>query len=222
MKATALCTTFVLGVVAAFGGDARADHRMWRNLDDLTFDAISHARDARWEVHDHFVTSRDYADLLQDAKRLNRALRDIQDAIYAERDPHQILHLIADAHDVLMHFQEHIEHSDFAATVPGAVSYDRNGYRYRASTRHAGYVHVQEALQSLALVDDSLHEIEHGLEMMMGHGHDHGLEVVPDAQYRMQPAPGSVVVPELSASSDVTLPWTRTRSGDALLRLLLK
>ena len=36
MKATALCTTFVLGVVAAFGGDARADHRMWRNLDDLT------------------------------------------------------------------------------------------------------------------------------------------------------------------------------------------
>lgn len=227
MKAAALCTTFVLGVVAAFGGDARADHRMWRQLDDLTFDALSHARDARWEVHDHFATSRDYNALLQDARRLNRALRDIQDAVYAERDPHQIAYLVEQAHDVLMHFQEHVEHSDFAMTTPGSVTYDRTGYRYRAPVRHAGYVHVREVQESLVQVDDALHEIEHQLEIMMGHDHDHGLEVIPDGEYRIQPAPqdappGSASNSDLYGTSEVSLPLARTRSGEALLRLLMK
>jgi hypothetical protein len=224
MKATALCTTFVLGVVAAFGGDARADHRMWRDLDDLTFDAMSHARDARWEVHDHFSMSRDYDNLLQDARRLYRGLRDIQDAIHAERDPHQIANLIEQAHDALAHFQEHVEHCDFAAVLRSTGT----GYRNR-TTRHAGYVHVQSVQSSLALVDDALHEIDRQLAVILGHDPHHGLEVVPDAQYRIQPAPGPVVVPpsavidpELSATSDVALPIARTRSGDAWLKLLMR
>lgn len=230
MKATALCTTVILSVVAALGGDARADHRVWRTMDNYVFDAMSHTRDARWEVHDHFSTSRDYEDLLQDARRLTRALNDIQDAIYMERSPHQIQRLIDDAHDILMHFQEHAEHSDFAATTPGHTHYDRNSYRYRAPVRNAGYVHVRELVSHLNLVDDSLHEIEYVLNQMMGHGHDHGLEVVPDPTFRTQPfapgpgavPPGPVVVPELSAASDVSLPLVRNRSGEMLLRLLLK
>lgn len=215
MKATALCTTVVLSVVAAFGGDARADHRVWRTMDDYAFDAMSHARDARWEVHDHFDSSRDYEALLQDARQLTRALNDIQDAIYLERNPRQIVRLVDNAHDILLHFKEHAEHSDFAATVPGHVHYDRNGYRYRAPVRNAGYVHVHELVSHLNLVDDSLHEIEYELNRMLGHGHNHGLEVIPDPVYRTQPY-------RPSAATDVSLPMVRDRSGEMLLRLLLK
>ena len=65
MKTATLAATCLTLLIAA--PDARADHRVYRALDDLAFDAMHDVREARWEIHDHFDTSRDLRALLEDA-----------------------------------------------------------------------------------------------------------------------------------------------------------
>ena len=117
MNATHLFASTLL-IVAAAASQASADVPLYRELDELNNHAMIHARDARWEVTDHFAGSRDYAGLREDARALTIALRKIEDAIFLERNPHTILALMDDAHDVLRHFEEHVTGPTLAA-CPG-------------------------------------------------------------------------------------------------------
>lgn len=210
MNASTLFAATMLAVVAMLGGTANADHRLWRELDELNFHMQSHARDARWEIHDHFATSRDYEDLRDDSWALIKALRNVEDAIYRERAPHAILDLVENAHDILVHFEEHVEHSDF----------NRVSYRGRVRIRPTTYTHVAELQSILRSMHDDLDRMIATLEREVGHGHHHrgGIEVIPDSPYRLQPgvpAPGPVLpgvaVPDLSAATEVLVPVYRTR-----------
>lgn len=208
MNASRLFATTLLAVVATLGGTANADHRLWRELDELNFHMLTHARDARWEVHDHFATSRDYEDLRDDAWALIKALRNVEDAIYRERQPHAILDLVENAHDVLAHFEEHVEHSDF----------NRVSYRGRVRIRPTTYTHVVELQSILRSMHEDLDRMIATLEREVGHHHHHGggIEVIPSQPYRLEPGvPGpalpGVVIPDLSAASEVLYPVIRTR-----------
>ena len=92
MKTSTLAATCLTLLIAA--PDARADHGIYRALDDLAFGAMHDVREARWEIHDHFDTSRDFRALLEDADELTHALRDIQDAVYREDRPERLSRLI--------------------------------------------------------------------------------------------------------------------------------
>jgi hypothetical protein len=208
MNASSLFASTMLAVVATLG-TANADHRLYRDLDDLNNHMMTHAREARWEVHDHFVTSRDYEDLREDSWALVKALRNVEDAIFRERDPHAILNLVEDAHDVLAHFEEHVEHSDF----------NRISYRGRVRIRPTGYTHVVELQSILRTLHEDVDRMISVLEREVGHHHHGGgIEVIPDRPYRIEPSvPGpslpGVVIPGPSASTEVFLPVLRTRIG---------
>jgi hypothetical protein len=217
MNAASLHATALLALFATLG-TANADHRLYRQLDDLTNHAMTHAREARWEIYDHFTTSRDYGALLADSRSLTKALRNVEDAIFFERSPAAILSLARDAHDVLVHFEEHAEHSDFS----------RTSWRGRARVRPAGYTHVVELRSILKALHEDVDRMIVLLERSSGHAHGHGLDVIPDRPYRIHPgvpSPGpalpGVHVPDLSASSGITLPLVRTRSGTAVLHVPL-
>lgn len=187
MKPATLAATCLAMLLAA--SNARADHRVFRTLDDLTFAALSDARDARWIVHDHFDNSRDYQPLLEDADELMLALRGIQDAVYREDNPQRLFRLMESAHEALLHFQQHAEHSDFAYTSHRPIRYRNGGYSYHAPTRNAGYVHLQDLQQTLTELDSHLHEMDDVLEGAFGHNHHGG-------PYFEGPAsPGGLVVP---------------------------
>jgi hypothetical protein len=189
MKTATLAATCLTMLFAA--SNVRADHRVYRTLDDLAFAALSNARDARWEVRDHFVTSRDFQPLLEDADGLMLALRAIQDAVYREDDPRRLFRLMESAHDALLHFQEHAEHSDFASTPHRSIRYRNRGYSYRGRTRNAGYAHVQELQQTLNELDSHLHEMDEVLEGAFGHDHHGG----PYFEGTGPASPGGVVIP---------------------------
>jgi len=208
MNASSLLASTLLAVVATLGGTANADHRLWRELDDLNNHAQSHARDARWETHDHFAASRNYDDLREDSWALIKALRNVEDAIFRERTPHAILDLVENAHDVLAHFEEHVEHSDF----------NRISYRGRARIRPTGYTHVVELQSILRTLHQDMDQMIAVLEREVGHHHGGGIEVVPDRPYRIEPGlpvpgPGlpGVLIPDMSAASEVVFPVYRTR-----------
>lgn len=174
MKTASLAAASLSILLAA--STARADHRVYRSLDDLAFAAMSDARDARWEIHDHFATSRDFLPLLEDADELMRALRGMQDSVYREDRPERMLQAIEAVHHVLTHFQEHLEQSDFASRSRGSVRFGSGGgYSYHAPSRHAGSVHVQELQRILNHLDSHLHEMEEAIDHAFGHHHhDHG------------------------------------------------
>lgn len=233
MKATGLTTAAVLLALISFNDSAFANHRTWRVLDDLAYDALGHARDARWEIHDHFVASRDYEELLDDAHALTSALRAIQDAIEEERNPRAIRRLVDETHDILMHLEEHAERCEYGRMVPGTVSYNNGRFRYRPEIRHAGYVHVRALKEHIRLVDDILHELEEELILMRrGRRHDHDIhdDRAPRVPYfDDSTAPGPALPPrptilpyESSAEShDVSRPLVGSRTNDFWLRLLL-
>jgi hypothetical protein len=211
MNASSLFASALLAVMATLGSASAADHRLYRDLDDLNNHAMSHAREARWEVHDHFSTSRDYEDLREDSWALIKALRNVEDAIFRERTPHAILDLVENAHDVLAHFQEHVEHSDF----------NRISYRGRARIRPTGYAHVVELQSMLRTLHQDMDRLIAVLEREVGHHHHGGgIEVIPDRPYRIEPGvpvPGpslpGVVIPGPSAATEVVIPLIRTRTG---------
>ncbi|MBL8849575.1 MAG: hypothetical protein JNG89_07820 [Planctomycetaceae bacterium] len=211
MNATRLFASALLMIVSV-AGQANADGRLYRELDELNNHALMHARDARWEVADHFAGSRDYAGLREDARALTVALRNIEDAIFLERNPHTILAMMDDAHDVLRHFEEHVDRSDI-----GRVSWTiRRGVRIRP----AGYAHVTHLKSILADLHDDVDSMIAVLERADSHhhGHDHGLEVIPDAPFGVAPgavSPGlgvpGVFIPDLSA--ETVVPVYRSRIG---------
>lgn len=218
MHTPSLFATALFTILATLGNVASADHRLYRELDELNNHAMIHARDARWEVHDHFVGSRDYRELMQDARALTKSLRNIEDAIFFERSPYAILSRVRDAHDVVVHFEEHAEHSDFS----------RVSWHGRVRVRPAGYSHVVALRSILQDLHQDMDQMVAMLEPMCGHHHGHQLEVIPDPAYRIQPGPPSpgpvypgVTVPDLSAFSGVSFPLVRTRSGGVVLPELL-
>lgn len=212
MRTTVLSTTAMLLALAAGGSTARADHRLWRDLDDAAQDALLAARDVRWEIHDHFADSRDYAALLDDARKLTVALREVQDAIDLERDPRILGRLVADVHEALTHLQEHATHSEYGRTVPGAISFGSGGYSYRPRTRHAGYAHVQSLLRQISLVDDAVHELEARLDVITG-GHNPGTPGLPGGHGPYFDEPVVPALPTLPTGSPQ--PRVRTRPGDS-------
>jgi hypothetical protein len=212
MNTSSLFASTMLAVMVTLGSANAADHRLYRELDDSNNHAMTHARDARWEVHDHFGTSRDYEALREDSWALVKALRNVEDAIFRERTPHAILDLVNAAHDVVNHFEEHVENSDF----------NRISYRGRARIRPAGYTHVVELQSILRTLHEDMDQMIAVLEREVGHHHHRGggIEVVPDRPYRLEPgvpSPGpalpGVLIPDLSASSEVVVPLIRTRMG---------
>jgi hypothetical protein len=176
MKAASLAATCLTLLIAS--PNARADHRLCRTLDDLAFAAMSDARDARWEIHDHFDASRDYQSLLDDADELMLALRNFQDAVYREDHPQRLAQLMDAAHDAVAHLQEHADHSDFASYGGGEVRYRGGGYSYQPRTRHAGYVHVEDLHANLDRVDSSLHELDDVMDRAFGQ-HDQTPHTLP-------------------------------------------
>lgn len=218
MKLSCLFTASLLTTLAAFGNTASADHGLYRELDDLNNHAMIHARDVRWEVQGHFVTSRDYRDLLQDSRSLTKALRNVEDAIFFERSPYAILSRVRDAHDALLHFEEHAEHSDFSQI----------SWHGRVRVRPAGYSHVVELRSTLRKLHQDMDLMIAVLEPLCGHHHGHELEVIPDPEFQVRPefpTPGpsfpGLIVPESSASTGVSLPFVRTRSGGAVVPRIL-
>lgn len=218
MKTTLLSTALMLLALSAGDSTARADHRLWRGLDDSTQDALNAARDVRWEIHDHFAGSRDYSALLDDARELTVALRQVQDAIDLERDPRILRRLVAEVHDTLTHLQEHATHSEYGRTVPGSISFGSRGYSYQPRTRHAGYVHVQELLQQIGLVDASVHELEARLDVMVG-GHNPGTPGYPGGHGPYFDGPVLPTTP--TAPTAGVQPRVRTRPGNGWLQIVL-
>jgi len=189
MKTTLLAATVLFG----FTTFAQADHQIWRELDDLAFDGMVEARQARWEVRDHFTASRDFRELLEDVDQLARQLRDMQDAIYAERDPRQLRRMVDNTHDILLHLVEHAEHSDRARTIGGGISFRNGSIRYRPVTQHGGSIHVRELKAHADRVDAALHEMDEILDQMIGHDHHGGAFFPQDDGPRLAPpapAPG--------------------------------
>jgi hypothetical protein len=221
MKTNLLTTTSLLLGLALFAGHARADHRLWRELDDAAFDALTHARDVRWEIHDHFTQSRDYDELLEDAIALTRALRNVQDAVDEERDPRAIRRLVDNVHSVIVHLEEHARDSEYFRTVPGSLYLGRSGYGYRPVSRHAGYVHVQALIRHLRLVDDAVHVLEEQLDLMAGGRHQHGTPGLPGNPSPRPYYDGPSVPAPHSAATSASHPRVRTRPGDGWLQIVL-
>jgi hypothetical protein len=200
MNASHLFASTLL-IVGSAVSQASADIPLYRELDELNNHALMHARDARWEVTDHFAGSRDYAELRQDAFALTVALRNIEDAIFLERNVHTVLDLMDDAHDTLRHFEEHIDRSD----IGRVSSTSRHGVRVRP----AGYEHVTHVKSILQDLHDDVDSMIAVLERADSHHHhEHGLEVIPDAPYRVEPA----VAPP-AALPEIVVPRVRFRSG---------
>jgi len=218
MKTTLLSTAAMLLALSAGDSTARADHRVWRGLDDATQDALTAARDVRWEIHDHFTSSGDYAALLDDARELTVALRQVQDAIDLERDPRIVRRLVSEVHDVLTHLQEHATHSEYARTVPGSISFGSRGYSYQPRTRHAGYVHVQALLQQIDLVDNAVHEMNARLDLMVD-GHHHGNPGTPGGHGPYFDGPALPTTPTPPTAG--VQPRVRTRPGNGWLQIVL-
>jgi hypothetical protein len=218
MKTTLLSTVAMLFALAAGGSTARADHRLWRGLDDASQDALLAARDVRWEIHDHFADSRDYEELLEDARALTLALREVQDAIDLEREPRILRRLVANVHGVLEHLEDHATQSEYGRTVPGTISFGAGGYTYRPRTRHARYVHVQSLLRQIGLVDDAVHELEVRLDLMAG-GHNHSTPGLPGGHGPYLEGPVLPTTPTVPTGGPQ--PRVRTRPIDSLLQIVL-
>ena len=218
MKTTLLSTVAMLLALSAGDSTARADHRLWRGLDDTAQDALLAARDVRWEIHDHFADSRDYEELLEDARSLTLALREVQDAIDLEREPRILRRLVANVHDVLTHLQEHATRSEYGRTIPGAIQFRNGGYTYQPRTRHARYVHVQALTRQIAVVDDAVHELEARIDAMAG-GHHPGAPGLPGGHGPYLEGP---VVPRTPISpGGISQPRVRTKPGNSWLQIVL-
>jgi hypothetical protein len=218
MKAILLSTTAMLLALSAGDSTARADHRLWRGLDDATQDALLAARDVRWEIHDHFADSRDYEELLEDSRALTLALREVQDAIDLEREPRILRRLVSNVHDVLTHLEEHATRSEYGRTIPGTIQFRNGGYTYQPRTRHARYVYVQALLRQIGIVDDAVHELEARLDVMAA-GYNSGTPGLPGGHRPDLEAPVLPTMPPVPTGG--SQPRVRTRPGNSWLQIVL-
>lgn len=215
MYAARFCIATLFAIVAASGGAVLADQSSAHGLADINNQALQRARDARWAVADNFFDSQDYSGLRDDSRAMSDSLRDIDDAILSGRSPQMLLALVDDARDVLIRFEEHANHSDFA----------RVAWNGNARIRPTGYTHLMDLQANLRRLHDDVDNMTILLQPAANPGE---IQVVPDRPYRFDhrfPIPGSAApghdVPPFSAASDVFLPPVRYRSGDATLRVLL-
>ncbi len=211
---TATLTSALMIVTLTTVSAARADHRISRRLDDLTFKALADARAIRWEIVEHFDASRDYAELSEDAINLVRGMRDVEDAIFVGRGYRSVLRELNEVHELLHHLDEHVAASDYARVERGRYEFSRGGYVFHAGTRHGGYLHVRELMGLIERMDDSLGAIYDELgPVVPGTRRPYGIrreleheehEVVPGPMV-LPPPPTVPLGPSLPPSS------TRTR-----------
>lgn len=215
MNASRLCFAALLAMTAASGGAALADQSALHGIADFNDQALQLARQARWTVADRFTGSQDFAGLRKDSRDMSDALRDIEDALFSGRSPQLLQSLVEDARDVLIRFEEHANHSEFA----------RVAWNGNTRIRPTGYTHLMELQATLRRLHD---DVDNMTILLQPTAAQSDIEVVPDPAYRFDPrAPMTCPptpdrdVPHWNGASDVFLPPVRTRSGDATLRVLL-
>lgn len=181
---------------------AQADHRVFRQLDDMAFSAMVDARDLRWEIHDDFVESRDYNGLLRETELLIRDLRSLEDTVFDERSMPVIDRAVHVAHGRLDRLIERLNSCDFAAVSrPVHQPNGRGGYRFVPATRHAGRIHVDAALRladRICAQLDAIHAI-----------------VAPEPVV-LEPAPRPVPQVPRKGNSGPALPYRNTNLGSGV------
>ncbi len=183
---------------------AQADHRVFRQLDDMVFSTMIDARDLRWEIHDDFVESRDYNGLLRETELLIRDLRSLQDTIFDERSMPIIDRAVDVAHSRLDRLVERLNSCDFAAASgPVHRSNGRGGYTFVPATRHAGRIHVQAALKLVNRICAQLDAIH---------------AIVAPQPVVLEPAPRPRPVPHVphNGNSGPVLPYRNTNLGSGI------
>lgn len=213
-----LSATCLLSLLA---GQAFADdyHSRLRRFDDLTFAAMSEARDLRWEIHDDFVGSRDYNHLLDEVNLLMDHLRDVQRAIYDERTPDVLDRTLDKSLARLQVVREDLLHSDFAQASGGSYHVTgRGSYSYTPATHHPGRVHVDAALRMLERVNVTLATLHTELvgPPLPVHPHGRGGFPVPLS------APAVIDPPSLPvpvSPTSLKLPKLKTKGGNIVFQL---
>ena len=182
-----------MGVLTFFNsiGHAAHDHNTrYRALDDLAFDALIHARELRWELHDNFIESRDYAHLQADADRVVSAIHDLQRSIYQERSDRSIATEIATTRRQLANLLTHLNDCDYARVRDHRIepAFRGRGYSFRPESQHAGRVHVIRVRKMIAGIEASMDQLER-LVSTVNH-HPRSPNVRPEL-----PQPGPALVP---------------------------
>lgn len=181
------------GVLTFFNSTGHAAHEhnaRYRALDDLAFDALIHARELRWEIHDDFIESQDYAHLLADADRVVSSIHDLQRSIYQERSDRSIATEIADTRRQLANLLTHLNDCDYARGRDRHIEQTNRGrgYSFSPETQHVGRVHVIRVRKMIAGIEASMDQLER-LVCTANH-HHRSLNVRPEP-----PQPGPVLVP---------------------------
>ena len=169
-----ILTTFALIAVTATPLLADHEHNArYRTLDDMAFAAFADARELRWEIHDDFVTSKDYDHLLEDADAIISSLRNVQATIYRERPDSLIARDLAVTYEKIANLSEHMESCDFARVRPAQyqMTFQGRGYRYSPETRNVGRIHVEAALKLIARVERTLDQLAYEVGLTSHHHH---------------------------------------------------
>lgn len=157
MKTTVSLLTLTAALLTSTFAQADDYHSRLKRFDDLTFAAMGDARDLRWEIHDHFVQSRDYQHLLDEVNEFSNNLRDVQRAIYDERPPAALDRVLDKALARLSVLRTDLINSDFAQIIGGYHHVNgRGGYSFAPTTVHPGRVHFEEAVRLLDHVGATL------------------------------------------------------------------
>ncbi len=134
-----------------------------RRYDDLTFTALTAARDLRWEIHDEFERSRDQKHLLQDVENLISDLHLIQKMIYQRRSARELDKELDHALEHVAELKTHLLGCDFAKQHAVSFQLNAKGYVFHPETRHGGRVHVDHALTMLAGIEGNLKQLHREL-----------------------------------------------------------
>ncbi|QDU36833.1 hypothetical protein Mal4_11320 [Maioricimonas rarisocia] len=165
-------TLLALALVTAgfVPNSARADHRIFRQLDNLTFSAMADAREARWIIHDDLTFSREYERVLREADTVVTSLQDVQRSILRERSMATLCRQVDDVQYHVEHLIDRLQRCGFECEV-GHVHgrrHPRYAFSGQVHGRHGAWEqdlrrHIVRMRRTLSQLHDLVHGHEHAV-----------------------------------------------------------
>ncbi|MEW4528064.1 MAG: hypothetical protein ACF8PG_04695 [Maioricimonas sp. JB045] len=150
---------------------ARADHRIYRELDDLAFSAMVDARESRWIIHDELTYSRDYERVLREADTVVTALQDLQRSILRERNMTTLCRQVDDVQYHVEHLIDRLQRCGFECEVAHARGHRNPRYAFTGQGSHRRRGAWESDLRShIRRMRRTLSQLQEVV-----HGHDHAV-----------------------------------------------